>query len=129
MTDVGAMLDEWHDTIGEPSVLSGGFEVHSLRRTLITEEYLEVMEAMGSEPVTGEAYINLAKELADLVYVLYGTARAYGIPLDRVIEAVHASNMSKLKGGIERQPDGKIIKGPHYEEPVLEPLLSYGGSE
>lgn len=127
MTDVGAMLDEWHDTIGEPSIRAGGFEVHSLRRTLITEEYLEVMEALGDNPVADPTH--LAKELADLVYVVYGTARAYGIPLDRVIEAVHASNMSKLKDGIERRPDGKIIKGPHYEEPNLEPLLSFGGSQ
>jgi len=40
----------------------------------------------------------IAQELADLVYVAYGTALAYayGIDLDAVIEEVHRANMSKL---------------------------------
>lgn len=64
----------------------------------------------------------LTKELADILYVVYGTAVTFGLPLQEVFEAVHESNMSKL--GEDGKPiyreDGKVLKGPNYKEPDLE---------
>jgi len=95
------------------------FELKGLRMRLIDEEVAEVCEAL-YEGTKQE----LAKELADLLYVVYGTAAAYGIPIDEVFNRVHESNMSKL--GEDGKPvyrdDGKVLKGPNYKEPSMEGL-------
>jgi predicted HAD superfamily Cof-like phosphohydrolase len=51
-----------------------------------------------------------------MVYVIHGTALAYGIPLDEVLAEVHRSNMSKLgRGGRPiLRADGKVVKGPGF---------------
>ena len=65
------------------------------------------------------------KELGDLVYVCYQYAVNMGWDLDRALDRIHASNLSKL--GDDGQPikreDGKVLKGPNYEEPFLEDLI------
>lgn len=65
---------------------------------------------------------NLAKEIADLLYVVYGLAYQYDIPIDRVFEEVHKSNMSKLGSDCKpiKDQNGKIMKGPNYKEPNLD---------
>ena len=67
----------------------------------------------------------LTKELADLLYVVYGAAVTFGLPLDVVFNRVHASNMSKLLDGkpLKRQ-DGKVLKGPNYQPPKLDDLFN-----
>jgi predicted HAD superfamily Cof-like phosphohydrolase len=118
-------LDEWNDAIGKecpsrPPVVSGKQKL--LHRRLINEEEREV----AAELMKKVDRVRLAKELADLVYVTYDTARTYSIPLDKVITAVHESNMTKLNGGVKRrESDGKILKGPFYREPgiMIEKLI------
>lgn len=67
----------------------------------------------------------LAKELADLIYVVYGTGAKAGLPMDAVFAEVHASNMSKAgpNGEVSYRSDGKVIKGPNYYEPDIRALL------
>lgn len=88
-----------------------------LRTILIKEEYAEVLEATDAE--------NMLKELADLSYVTFGFAATFGWDLDEAIRRVHASNMSKLgdDGQPIHRPDGKVLKGPNYEEPYLTDLV------
>ncbi|MFG1962154.1 hypothetical protein [Nonomuraea sp. NPDC049028] len=64
------------------------------------------------------------KELAD---VLYGAADALGIDLPAVSVEVHRSNMSKLDadGRVLRRADGKVLKGPGYQPPVLDNLVKW----
>ena len=73
--------------------------------------------------------INLAKltkELADLLYVIYGFAVQFGLPIDEVFAKVHESNMSKL--GPNKEPiyneAGKVMKGPNYQPPDIEGLFN-----
>jgi NTP pyrophosphatase (non-canonical NTP hydrolase) len=116
------MLEEWHRSVGDgDGVTSPGFETKELRKTLITEEYDESIEAIDFED-----RVKISKELSDLVYVVFGTARAYSIPLEECIAAVHASNMTKLSPGMERREDGKILKGNDFQpaEPTIEHILS-----
>lgn len=98
-----------------PTLLTG--QQQELRETLMREELRETIEAMNEGDIR-----KIAKELADLLYVVYGTADAYGINIDRVFEEVHASNMSKLleNGQVLRREDGKVLKGPKYFEPNLD---------
>ncbi len=66
--------------------------------------------------VRGGRQEEIAQELADLVYVAYGTALAYGVDLDAVIEEVHRANMSKARRRrttIVR--DGKAVKGARFQ--------------
>ena len=92
-------------------------ELDRLRLTLVSEEFDEVCAA--------ETPDNLLKELADLVYVTYGYAAAFGWDLDEAVRRVHASNMSKLddEGQPIKQANGKVTKGPNYEPPNLTDLM------
>lgn len=83
-----------------------------LRARLVNEEAKEFEQAIKAGDI-----VNAAKELADLLYVVYGAADAYGIELDTVFDLVHESNMSKL--GADGKPvvreDGKVLKGPNFK--------------
>ncbi len=98
-------------------------ELLNLRFALIIEEGNELAEELfpASLPTDGNNKKQIAKELADLLYVVYGTADAFGIDIDRVFEEVHRSNMSKLVDGKPlKREDGKVLKGPNYTPPNLD---------
>ena len=65
------------------------------------------------------------KELADLVYVCYQYAANMSWDLERAMDRVHQSNMSKLDedGNPIYREDGKVLKGPNYEPPDLNDLI------
>jgi len=65
--------------------------VTELRKKLIMEELQEFVLAMAAKDI-----VEVADSLADLIYVVVGTAISYGIPIDRVFTEVHRSNMTKL---------------------------------
>ena len=55
-----------------------------LRKRLIQEEFEELQEAMEEKDLP-----SIAKELADLLYVVYGTAVSLGIDMEPVFQEVH----------------------------------------
>lgn len=102
--------------------------VHELQANLITEEYLEFVGAFDAEFKTldtvEENRLTQLKELADLVFVCYQFAAARGWNLDEAMRRVFESNMSKLVDGKPlRREDGKVLKGPNYQPPVLDDLI------
>lgn len=102
--------------------------VHELQAALITEEYTEFIDAFDSEfkDLTGieGAKIDQLKELADLVFVCYQFAASRGWDLDTAMRRVFESNMSKLVDGKPlRRNDGKVLKGPNYQPPILDDLI------
>ncbi|WP_432057753.1 MazG nucleotide pyrophosphohydrolase domain-containing protein [Streptomyces sp. bgisy022] len=101
-------------------------ELAARRGELLAEEAAEVAEVSVSGPLD-----RLAHELADVVYVAYGTALVHGIDLDAVIAEVHRSNMTKLgpDGQVERRSDGKVLKGEHYRAPDVAAVLRRQGWE
>jgi predicted HAD superfamily Cof-like phosphohydrolase len=119
MMDPQVMVEEFHRkfeiAIGQrPSVPDEA--TCQLRVRLIQEEFDELKEAMGAQDLVG-----VAKELADLLYVVYGTAVAYGMDMDPVFREVHRSNLTKV-GGYKRA-DGKWVKPLTYSPAQVEPLL------
>ena len=88
-----------------------------LRISLLKEEYLELCEALDS----ANNLAHIAKEFADLVYVILGTAAEYGIPFNEVWNAVHESNLTKCNsdGSVASREDGKILKGSNYHPPNI----------
>lgn len=96
-----------------------------LRMSLIKEEYKELMDELLDCRNGAGDLTKVAKEMADVVYVVAGAADVMEIPLQQVFEAVHTSNMSKVgdDGKIQRRADGKILKPETYREADLSFLL------
>lgn len=115
------MLNEWSDATGGDILDKWGWE--ELREELLREELNEVIDAMRHYVDTGEAEW-LAKELADLVYICFGTAQRPRIDLDKAFRIVHASNMTKIgPDGYKTRADGKILKPSSYTEPDMTPSI------
>ena len=119
MNDAQKMVQEFHEQFdihisATPSTPDHATQI--LRNRLIQEEFEEFQEAMQSQDLSA-----MAKELADLLYVVYGTAVSLGIDMEPVFKEVHRSNMSKV-GGYKRE-DGKWIKPPSYSPASLEKIL------
>lgn len=90
-----------------------GTNSHAIRKTLHREEYVELTKALYSGDRAA-----IARELADVVYVCFGTAYAYGIDLDAAFHEVARANMQKMETGI-RRADGKIQKPPGFIPPDM----------
>ena len=84
-------------------------------------EFLNAADEVYADPENLDARMHLAKELSDLVFVCYQFAAAFGIDLDKAMDLVYESNLSKLdeRGEPIFRPDGKVLKGPNYQPPDL----------
>jgi len=117
------MVKQFHETygsyIGKNPELPDQ-EERKLRKSLLQEEFNEYLTGEENNDI-----VEIADALGDMLYVIYGTAITYGIPLDEVFEEIHNSNMSKL--GADGLPiyrdDGKILKGPNYFKPNLRSII------
>ena len=119
MAEEQSMVEEFHRKFeilvqGAPGDLDE--DTKRLRVRLIQEEFDELKAAMAAGDLAA-----VAKEMADLLYVVYGTAVSYGIDMEPVFQEVHRSNLSKV-GGYKR-PDGKWIKPSTYSPAEVEPIL------
>lgn len=129
MNPVQQQVLEFHKTGGhvvntQPNLVD--FETMVLRVRFIEEEVAELLEAMAL------GYIHeIAKELADLLYVVYGTAISYGLDMEPISAEVHRSNMTKFgkpgeyeatcdeTGKSMKDAGGKTLKPSCYEPPDL----------
>jgi predicted HAD superfamily Cof-like phosphohydrolase len=113
------MVAQFHKIMGHSIGLpyEQNSDADRLRMKLMSEEFDEVCAAEEQE--------NLLKELCDVLYVTYGYAITFGWDLDEAFRRVHASNMSKLDddGNPIVRSDGKVMKGPNYQEPDLGDLV------
>lgn len=119
MDDAQHMVLEFHEQFDiqvatQPRVPDES--IQKLRTRLIQEEFDELKEALEVKDLAA-----IAKELADLLYVVYGTAVSCGIDMEPVFREVHRSNMSKV-GGYKRD-DGKWVKPPTYSPAEIQPML------
>lgn len=117
--DYMAMLKEFHEKYGHhiesTPVAAVNDKTKKLRLKLMWEELDEVEDAL--------EYRNLellADGLADLLYVVFGTAVSYGIPINEIFAEVHRSNMTK---SIKKNEYGKTIKGENWEPPNIKRIL------
>lgn len=92
-----------------------------LYATLISEEFDE----WRSEYVRGTDEPQL-KELADLLYVIYGYANAIGWDVQEAMLRVHTNNVGRCihpDGTVQRRDDGKILKNKDYPKVDLSDLV------
>lgn len=92
------------------------YEICLLRTKLINEEAEEFEDAVTT--------VNIADAIADLLYVVFGAALAYGIPIEEIFVEVHRSNMTKSMEKDTKSIKGKTIKGPDWEPPNIEQILN-----
>ena len=102
------MVRDWHRRFGvveqqKPKNVNNA--TFALRYDLIREELSEFQHAGANGDLVG-----VADALADLLYVVYGTAVSYGIDMEPIFTEVHRSNMSKGNPEVLRAPNGKILK-------------------
>ena len=113
------MVTQFVDHMGQPmdKEYKLGSDLEDFRFALIREEFYEATDET-------QAHARL-KELADLVYVIYGYAVTFGWDLDEAFKRVHESNMSKLgeDGKPIKDKHGKVMKGPYYKPPNLKDLV------
>lgn len=90
-----------------------------LRIKLIVEEVnAELVPAM----LDGDL-IEIADAIGDSIYVLIGAALEYGIPLDRIWNAIQTANMAKVDPVtgkvVRRKSDDKILKPEGWQPPDI----------
>lgn len=81
------------------------------------------LEGVKFEAVPVEDYLGIPDALADINYVSYGAAVAYGLDLEPFEQEVHESNMTKFIDGHKDPETGKWIKGPSYRPVNFKPIL------
>jgi predicted HAD superfamily Cof-like phosphohydrolase len=118
-----SLVRQFHEVFGlaapdRPTTPPG--DLVDVRQRLLEEEVSELADAVRRGRLD-----EVARELADVVYVAYGTAVTYGIDLDAVLREVHRANMSKL--GPDGRPlirDGKVQRGSEYRPPDVAAVLA-----
>lgn len=124
-----ADVEAFHQKYGHPVREAPGVPVNTVvnfRHRLIHEECEELRRELSridyqqfrGHPVESAQVAAVGKEIVDLMYVLIGTALAFGVPLAPVWDAVHWANMTKTKAA-----EGKPVKGADYVPPDIESLL------
>ncbi|MFO7710654.1 MAG: nucleoside triphosphate pyrophosphohydrolase family protein [Candidatus Woesearchaeota archaeon] len=94
--------------LSKPSLISA--DRAKLRFNLMQEEVKEYLDGVENRDIE-----NVAKELADILYVVYGTILEHGLQdkMDEIFEEVHRSNMSKSYHKY------KMVKGEDYRQADL----------
>ena len=118
-------VEAFHDAFGQEN---GKFprpielDEYKLRHSLMQEENDEYLQACEDNSL-----VEIADALGDQLYILCGTILKHGMQhiIEDVFDEIQASNMSKL--GEDGKPvlreDSKILKGPNYFKPNLEPIV------
>lgn len=112
----------------------------ALRFTLHEEEHEELLDEVSikrlndgvREPKADEDVdrAKLARELADVVYISYGTAHAFAIDLDVALREIHRAAMSKLDPAtMVVRGDGKVMKPPGFVPPDMSAAVEPGEAE
>lgn len=121
MNDEQKSVRDWHIKFGvvindKPTIVDA--DTAKLRYDLVNEELQELLFAIYARDL-----VAIADALADLKYVVDGTAVSYGIDLEPIFREVHRSNMSKGDPAVVRATNGKILKSKNYTPPNLAPLI------
>ncbi len=102
------LVKEFHEKFGVPvlgeSALTSADRA-TFRHKIMKEEVEEYLKGFENGDLP-----NLAKELADILYTVYGTILEHGLQdkIEDIFDEVHRSNMSK------DAHEFKMVKGPTY---------------
>jgi len=99
-------------TLNKPSLIPD--DRSGLRYSLMEEEVREYIDGVRNKDLE-----NIAKEMCDILYVVYGTILEHGLQdvIEDIFREIHSSNMSK------DYHQYKIVKGEKYFKPNIEKFL------
>lgn len=124
-TDVKDFHIAFGQRVGNEPSLPEDYNERELRMSLLEEEVNEYFDAEEKADL-----VEIADALADIIYIACGTAVSYGIPLDRIFDEVHYSNMAKLVDGkVIRRDDGKVQKPAGWQPPNIKKILTEATEE
>lgn len=102
-------------------------EIAKRRLTMLDEEVNEWAMAVENGDL-----VEIAVEIADIIYVALGAAVEAGIDIEPVLEEVIGSNASKIDWQSAKpwavHPNGKVAKDEHYEPPQIESIIERQGA-
>ena len=111
------LVREFHEKFKVP--IKSNFQLipkerFNLRFNLMDEEVKEYFEGNQNQDLE-----NIAKEIADILYGVYGTILEHGLQdkIEEVFKEVHKSHMSK------DYSEFKMIKGSNYFKPNIREIL------
>lgn len=119
-TNYAGMVFKFMAKHGQPCMRSPSLvpeELSSFRIRLIEEEVEELRLAVNSKDL-----VEISDAIADILYVVFGAAVTWGIPIDSIFEEVHRSNMSKEMIKVVGN-EMKVGKGVTYSAPRLKPII------
>lgn len=125
-----AQTREFHEAVLD-EYLAAGFELPALYKRLIlaanliqeeSGELLHELDVLSLSQPTNKAEI--AKEAADLIFVVLNLMFVLDIPFEGVYAEVLRSNWSKLDGTMRFREDGKLLKSETYSPADIEGVLS-----
>ncbi|WP_152346635.1 nucleoside triphosphate pyrophosphohydrolase family protein [Brevibacterium sp. CFH 10365] len=132
-TDVREFMTACEQPVREqPTVIS---DVEKWERfCMLTEEFSEHKQALTALKQANEnhspsgikdAMTELADSLVDMVYIILGTAHAYGLDFDELWGAVHRNNLTKIdpETGLVLKVNGKVQKPEGYVPVDLRSLI------
>jgi NTP pyrophosphatase (non-canonical NTP hydrolase) len=120
-SEAARMLAEFHE---HPNIVGTDANGPMLRAALHREEHKELQDELDEL----DGYWDrgkIARELADVVYVAYGTAWVFGIDLDAALREIHRAAMSKVEANCRRE-DGKVLKPPGFVPPDMREAIRRG---
>lgn len=126
-TDYLGMVREFHTKFNHHTQTTPGipaYEIMELREKLITEEAEEFHAAIYGTNYSGDSHhlVEIADAIGDLLYVVFGAALAFGIPIAEVFTEIHRSNMTK---STEKNEFGKSLKGDYSPADIRSVLAKY----
>lgn len=126
---------EFHRTFDLPKPqeldLYPSFALIELRVKLIKEEVqkelLPALEKLKTGEDQEDTMVEVADGIVDSIVVLIGCAVSFGIPIEKVWNEVHRSNMAKVgpDGTVIRREDGKVLKPPGWKNPDIRKALGF----
>lgn len=122
--------NSWMIKVGTFNILAGNNllpfpsladrKTRAFRVRLLGEEWNEYKRAEWNNN-----FPEIADALADMLYVILGTAAIYGLDMDTIFSQVHASNLTKFlpQGVAKKDSSGKIIKSKWFRPPGIRQYL------
>ncbi len=114
------MVQVFHETMNQTVGKTPGMRDVDLRCSLIEEEVGETLTAIRNGDMVGAI-----DGMCDALYVIFGTAVAFGVDLQPYFEEVQRANMSKLgaNGRPTKDVHGKVIKPKSWTAPDIAGML------
>lgn len=109
-------LVQFHRAMNQPVGKTPEIRDAELRCQLIQEEVAETLQAIQENDL-----VEAIDGLCDVLYVVIGTAVAFGVDIEPFFDEVHRTNMLKTTGPV--RADGKRMKPEGWKPPDIIGLL------